>query len=300
MFRTKYFYSRFTSLCLLAFRSRHQLFSTIQQQELPRWKFLWIPTTALLLSRARIPTKSFASEPEEDNLQKLIEKADAMYSSNNISKLYDFLKKYESSLDVEILWRLSRAARDYATKDKTVEKGKKKQLHYEAFEFAKRALDLDENHYASHKWFAITIGDIGDYEGVKSKISNAFLIRDHLERAIELNPNDATTIFCMGMWCYTFAEMPGWQHRIASFVFATPPSSTYKEAVHYFQKAERADPNFYSTNLLMLGKCFNKLGDMKRALMYLDRTVKYPAITNEDCENRAEAQQLMDELLKKK
>lgn len=31
--------------------------------------------------------------------------------------------------------------------------------------------------------------------------------------------------------CYTFAEMPWYQRRIAKVLFANPPSSTYEEVV---------------------------------------------------------------------
>lgn len=50
----------------------------------------------------------------------------------------------------------------------------------------------------------------------------------------------------MGIWCYTFAEMPWYQRRIAEMLFATPPSSTYEKALGYFHRAEQVDPNFYS------------------------------------------------------
>ena len=66
-------------------------------------------------------------------------------------------------------------------KDKNLDKTRKKELHYESFECAKRALNLDQENFGSHKWFAITIGDIGDYEGTKTKISNSFLIKEHFE-----------------------------------------------------------------------------------------------------------------------
>ena len=40
------------------------------------------------------------------------------------------------------------------------------------------------------------------------------------------------------MWCYTFADMPGWQRRMAAWLFNTPPSSNYEEALVQFLKAE--------------------------------------------------------------
>ena len=88
---------------------------------------------------------------------------------------------YESTSNANILWRLARAARDLAIKSENVAADEKKKLIYEAFESSRRALELDEQNFAAHKWYAITIGDVGDYEGVRVKISNAYVIRDHLE-----------------------------------------------------------------------------------------------------------------------
>lgn len=31
------------------------------------------------------------------------------------------------------------------------------------------------------QWYAICLSDIGDYEGIKVKIGNSYIIRDHLE-----------------------------------------------------------------------------------------------------------------------
>jgi len=39
--------------------------------------------------------------------------------------------------------------------------------------------------------------------------------------------------------------MPWYQRKVASAVFATPPISSFDEALIYFLKAEEVDPNFY-------------------------------------------------------
>jgi len=238
--------------------------------------------------------KSFAVQVNEDLV--FIEKADLLYDKGTVSEVYHYLKTYELKENAEILWRLSRAARDYALKDKNLDKTRKKELHYESFECAKRALNLDQENFGSHKWFAITIGDIGDYEGTKTKISNSFLIKEHFERAIELNPKDATSIYCLGMWCYTFADMPGWQRRMAAWLFNTPPSSNYEEALVQFLKAEEVDPNFYSSNLLMIGKVYIKVGEKEKAKSFLLKTLNYNASTDEDFNNIEEAKNLLHNL----
>jgi len=44
--------------------------------------------------------------------------------------------------------------------------------------------------------------------------------------------------------CYNIASMPWYQRKIVSAVFATPPISSFDEALIYL-KAEELDPKFY-------------------------------------------------------
>uniref|UniRef100_A0A8D0HSD7 Regulator of microtubule dynamics protein 1 n=1 Tax=Sphenodon punctatus TaxID=8508 RepID=A0A8D0HSD7_SPHPU len=226
-------------------------------------------------------------------VEDIIEQADYLYGSGETEKLYQLLAQHKSSEDAELLWRLARASRDLAQLSSTSEEEKKK-LVYEALDYAKKALEKNSSNFAVHKWYAICISDVGDYEGIKTKISNAFLIKEHFQKAIELNPNDATSIHLMGIWCYTFAEMPWYQSRIASLLFTTPPSSTYEKALHYFHMAEKAEPNFYSKNLLFLGKTYMKLDNRKMALLWLMKAKDYPAHTEEDKQVQREAVELLN------
>ncbi|XP_048451965.1 regulator of microtubule dynamics protein 1 isoform X2 [Rhincodon typus] len=97
----------------------------------------------------------------------------------------------------------------------------------------------------------------------------------------------------MGLWCFTFAELPWVQQKIAAMFFATPPSSSYEEALQYFNKAEQADPNFYSKNLLMMGKTYMKLKNEKLALLWLTKARDYPARNEEDKQVQKEANELL-------
>ncbi|WAR12006.1 RMD1-like protein [Mya arenaria] len=95
------------------------------------------------------------------------------------------------------------------------------------------------------------------------------------------------------LWCFTMADLKWYERTVASALFATPPSSTYDEALQYFLKAEEAEPNFYSMNLLMLGKTYLKLQDGKMAYQYLSRCRDYPMNTPDDRRANAEAKQLL-------
>ncbi|XP_015458304.3 regulator of microtubule dynamics protein 1 isoform X2 [Astyanax mexicanus] len=230
-----------------------------------------------------------------DKADEVIERADYLYSCGETEKLYQLLLQYKDSDDAEFLWRLARASRDLALVP-NVAADQKKQLTYEAFDYAKKALEKNEACFAAHKWYAICLSDVGDYEGVKVKIGNSYIIKDHLERAIELNPKDATSIHILGYWCFAFAELPWYQRKVAAVIFASPPTATYEEALAYFLKAEDVDPNFYSKNLLMLGKTYMMLKDQDKALLWLHKARDYPAITEEDKQVHKEALDLLKKL----
>ncbi|XP_026869111.1 regulator of microtubule dynamics protein 1 isoform X2 [Electrophorus electricus] len=163
-----------------------------------------------------------------DRAEEVLEQADYLYSCGETEKLYQLLLQYKDSDDAEFLWRLARALRDLSILPNIVSEQKKK-LTYEAFEYSKKALEKNKSCFAAHKWYAICLSDVGDYEGIKVKIGNSIIIKDHLKMAIELNPKDATSIHILGYWHYAFAELPWYQRKIAEVIFASPPTATYEE-----------------------------------------------------------------------
>ncbi|XP_053100896.1 regulator of microtubule dynamics protein 1 [Hemicordylus capensis] len=228
-------------------------------------------------------------------VDEVLDQADYLYGSGETEKLYQLLNQHKNSENAELLWRLARALRDVAQLSHTSAE-KKKELTYEALDYAKKALEKDPSIFAVHKWYAICISDVGDYEGIKTKIANAYVIKEHFQKAIELNPKDATSLHLMGIWCFTFAEMPWYQSKIAAVLFSTPPSSTYEEALRYFQKAEDVEPNFYSKNLLFLGKAYMKLNNRKLALLWLTKAKERLAHTEDDKQVQKEAVELLNSL----
>ncbi|XP_067234288.1 regulator of microtubule dynamics protein 1 isoform X1 [Chanodichthys erythropterus] len=237
----------------------------------------------------------FASVRALESAEEVLEQADYLYSCGETQKLHQLLLKHKDSDEAEFLWRLARASRDLALLS-SISAEEKKRLISEAFEYARRALEKNESSFAAHKWFAICLSDVGDHEGIKVKIGNSYIIRHHLERAIELNPKDATSIHILGYWCFAFAELPWYQRKVAAVIFASPPTATYEEALAFFLKAEEVDPNFYSMNLLMLGKTYMMLKDVQRAALWLTKARDYPAVTEEDKQVHKEALELLKKL----
>lgn len=75
-------------------------------------------------------------------------------------------------------------------------------------------------------------------QGTKAQLTKSYDVKTHLERALEINPTDATTWMILGMWHFAFADMASYTRLAARAIYATPPSSTYEEALHHFERAE--------------------------------------------------------------
>lgn len=99
--------------------------------------------------------------------------------------------------------------------------------------------------------------------------------------------------------------------KAAQYIFATPPSSSFEEALQHFEEAEKRElkfmsclsgyfkncpyyfslhpyicktyhcvvkPGFYSSNWLYIGKCYIKLGKTAEAKPWLQKTVEYNGV----------------------
>ncbi|XP_020632925.1 regulator of microtubule dynamics protein 1-like isoform X2 [Orbicella faveolata] len=224
-----------------------------------------------------------------------IKTADELYDDNKIQEQYDLLLKHKDSQNAEIEWRLARSCRVLAENNK--DKDTKKRLTYKALEHAELALRLDDKNFACHKWYAIALSIVGDYEGTKAKLENAKIMKEHFEKAIELNPTDPTSQHLLGLWCFTFADMPWYQRQIAATIFADPPESSYEEALGHFKKAEELQPNFFSKNHLLLGKTFLRENKKEEAKLWLEKAANSnPGITVDDEMAQEEAKKLLKSL----
>ncbi|XP_011314501.1 regulator of microtubule dynamics protein 1-like [Fopius arisanus] len=252
-----------------------------------------------LLSAPALSLALFGSSKSNDSKESittkkvLLAKADALFESGEYQKIYDLLIKYRDNKDVEILWRLSRALFNHSKSASDVEA---KRMVYEGYDIMEDALKIDNNHWAVHKWMAVLSDTKNEYEGIKARIKNLLTCKEHMMKAIELNPNDATTLYMLGNWCFSVADMPWYQRKIASAIFGTVPSSSYEEALQYFETAEKIDPLFYSHNLLFLGKTYLKLQRKDEAMKYLKMTAEFPARNDEDHRAKLEATKILGTL----
>lgn len=142
---------------------------------------------------------------------------------------------------------------------------------------------------AAHKWLGIVISEASALDGTKAAIERSVDVRAHFERAVELNPHDATSRHLLGLWHYEIASIGWWQKKAAAALFAEPPSSTHEVALELLLAAEQLSPGWYKKNRLVLAKTHLKLADKDEARNWLAAALELPSNNADDKAAHAEA-----------
>ncbi|TSK22618.1 Regulator of microtubule dynamics protein 2 [Bagarius yarrelli] len=128
---------------------------------------------------------------------------------------------------------------------------------------------------------------------------------DHLDKAIELRPQDPLSYYLLGRWCYAtrndrfvslstqVAQCTWIERKIAATLFGEPPSATVHDALQNFLKAEEICPKYSKYNYVFLAKCYKDLGQKNQAKMMCNAASDIKTITKDD----EEAQKELDSLL---
>ncbi|NXW92606.1 RMD2 protein, partial [Alopecoenas beccarii] len=207
---------------------------------------------------------------EEQELFDLLQQVDNLHKGSEDDKKEGFRlllekdEKYENCVD--FLWRLARAYGDLF--EMTTDAEEKRKYYVCVFFF-------------SPLRFAIMCGYMSQFESVQNKIRNGYLFKEHLDKAIELKPQDPFLYYLNGRWCYSVAQLSWIEKKVAAALFGTPPTSTVEEALQHFLKAEEMHPGYSKYNYVYLAKCYKDLGQKNNALKYCDSALSILSVTNE-------------------
>jgi len=182
----------------------------------------------------------------------------------------------------DVLWRSARAKYDESETrpgDKTFQEAKLR----DGLALAERAIAASSNNYGGYKWWAIIAGTLGDYLDQKTRIKQAFQIKEYAERALTLNPGDTTTEMCLGKWCMAVAGVSSMERALASAVLATPPKASFEEAEGHFMAALQSDPEPPGVKLLcFLGDCCQRQKKLDAARQWFSQALTATARSKQD------------------
>ena len=118
---------------------------------------------------------------------------------------------------------------------------------------AERAAALAPENGLAQKWLGVMLGSVGDFQTTKEKIQNSYKVREALDAAYLLRPDDATVALALGQWCLKVAGVSFVERGLARAIFGgSPPEATYAEALKFFRSAQELKPASKTKALIKL------------------------------------------------
>lgn len=111
-----------------------------------------------------------------------------------------YLFNEQNQDDANVLWREARALYKLSTTNK--DKAEKEKNIREGYELSVKGLGLDDKNFACHKWFAVLLDAKSELDGIKARVTELETVKKHMEKAVELNPEDPTSWHLLGNFAY--------------------------------------------------------------------------------------------------
>jgi len=215
------------------------------------------------------------SRETEQGMADIVEQAEQLHAEKKFLEIFDLLSKAHQAdpNNVEIGWRFCRAHYDAA--EAVESKEAKKDYITKGFALVRKYLETNPEDPLINKWVAILTSGVGEFVSQKEKIGNAYVIKEHALKALEKRPDDASLNHILGRWCYSIANISWLERTAASALFATPPTSSFEEALGFLQKADALLPNFLR-NAIAIGDTYVGLKQKDKAREWYQKAAEMP------------------------
>ncbi|KAG8560506.1 hypothetical protein GDO81_015014 [Engystomops pustulosus] len=241
-----------------------------------------------------------AADPLDEELTLLFQRCDQLHDGDAEQKREGFQmlcsNKFLYCNRQDFLWRLARSYSDMC--EITEDIPEKKSYASEGKEEVEVALQKDGQSAECHKWFAILCGHLSEHEGIQKRIQIGYIFKEHIEKAILLQPSDPQSYYLLGRWCYEVSNLGWLERKTASALYDTPPSATVDEALQNLLKAEELSPGFSKTARVYIAKCYRDLGNTNDAAHWLKLATELPERTQEDKESTSTIEAMMSAVTK--
>ena len=214
----------------------------------------------------------------------LIETADELHASKQVSELFALLKSADAS-DDELAWRIARAHHDMA-EESVDDPARREQLLRDGLAIAEASKSRCGSGPAL-KWYGIILGRMGDFLPTKEKVANSFKVKEALEGAAAEIPEDPTVQTALGQWCFKVAGISWIERKVAKALFGSPPESSYDEALGFFEQSDAIRPSKKAS--YFAGQSCLKLKRTEEGKAWLAKCLELPSSGEADAELDAQA-----------
>ena len=177
---------------------------------------------------------------------------------------------------------LRKIAREYAlSMVDTKSKEEQRALAESGLAYAQRAVSVAPDDAHAQLALAICYGRLAPLLDNKTKISYSKLVREHVDKALKLDPSLDYAYHVLGAWNYELASLNPILRALARLVYGDLPAASYEEAVKNFKKAIELAPQRV-VHHVELGRTYAAMGQTELARAELTKGLALPNREKDD------------------
>ena len=256
-------------------------------------KTLHIVLVAALLA-AHVSTLSASTGGKEllrEDVAAIVKESDRLFEKRNYSSSLKLLEDAEQRYpeEAEILWRLSNQMINEGDASKSDEQ-KREQYYRRSMAYAGRAVKADNGSANAHALLAASYGSYAMFAGGKEKVKLANQIRDELDIALKLDPDNEYAHTIYGTWHREVSEVSWIERRLADVFLGSLPEASLKESIDHLKHAISVSPKILRHSY-ELGPTYIAAGQDSLAASSFKRALACPNTLKTDPQRRTEMQE---------
>lgn len=204
---------------------------------------LAISSMIMIVLSLGAPYPAADEDPVKNERTLAIEKCDRLFDNQEYDAAHRTLEQLlkKDPGNAEILWRLS----NYAINDgdAAMSESEQERLFNKAVEYAGRAVKADKGNAYAHAFLAASYGSYAMFAGGKEKVKLANRIRDELDIALKLDPDNQVAHTIYGTWHRQVADVSWVERQLANMFLGSMPDGSLEQSISHLRAAVKVAPN---------------------------------------------------------
>jgi len=193
----------------------------------------------------------------------------------------------------DVLVRIARQYR-YMMTDAS-DKNEKLRLGHIALDYSVRAAECGPRDCDAQLASAITLGKMLPYMPTKEQISASPRIKQSVDKALQLDPNNDTAWHILGRWQRVLADVNSVKRALAKVLYGGLPPGSITEAERDMKKAIAINPNRLM-HYIELGRIYAQMGKKDEAKQFINKGLAMPDSEKDDPETKQRGREALQKL----
>ena len=227
-----------------------------------------------------------------ESADQLIEKGktfDRKFQANDALLLYLSAEKVEPK-NPDLLVRIARQYRYLMTDASDTQE--KLRLGHIALDYSERAAACGPKDCDAQLAPAITLGKMLPYMPTKEQVSASPKIKESVEKALAIDPQNDTAWHILGRWNRVLAEISSGKRFLASLIYGQLPKGSIDDAEQDMKKAIALNPHRLM-HYIELGRVYAQMGKNQEARDLINKGLAMRDTEKDDPETKARGREAL-------